>query len=108
MACSRNEVKLGNMHIFKNSIFYNSPHPKWIINFPTKHDWRNDSDLKNIDIGMISLANEIKRMYIKSVSIPALGCGLGKLNYRDVKRIIKDTFRSYPSDVTIYLFEPHE
>lgn len=108
LACDRNEVKLGNMHIFKNSIFYNPPHPKWIINFPTKNDWRSDSDIRNIEIGMIALANEIKRMYIKSVSIPALGCGLGKLNYNDVKRITKDTFRSYPSDVTIYLFEPQE
>lgn len=109
LACKKKEVRLGEMHIFKNYIFYESPHPKWIVNFPTKDDWRNESDIRAVTSGLIDLVSGLKRVNVNSISIPALGCGLGRLDYTEVKKEIKDAFASLKgSNLIVYLFAPHK
>ena len=56
----------------------------WFLIFPTKNHWKNDSDFNGIDQGMQWLARNYKKEGITSVALPALGCGLGKLNWSDV------------------------
>lgn len=48
---------------------------------------------------------EIKQLNIKSIAIPALGSGLGGLDWQQVKPIIIDTFSSLP-DIDVWLYEP--
>jgi O-acetyl-ADP-ribose deacetylase (regulator of RNase III) len=60
--------------------------PKYIINFPTKDHWRNPSDIKYIVGGINPLVEHVKQWKIKSVAIPALGCGLGGLDWKEVKK----------------------
>lgn len=59
-----------------------------IIHFPTKVDWRNPSKLHWIELGLIDLVNQVNQREIKSIAIPALGCGLGGLDWEDVRPLI--------------------
>lgn len=60
-----------------------------IINFPTKSSWKWPSKLEYIEAGLKTLVKEIKEWELESIAIPALGCGLGKLNWEPVKLLIE-------------------
>jgi len=85
-ACQNKDVRIGRMFITKQLF-----KPKYIINFPTKEHWKEESKLEYISRGLIDLKEKIKDLKIKSIAIPPLGAGLGGLNWPDVKNlIIKD------------------
>ncbi len=101
-ACRRGEVQPGKMLIVESGQLES---PRWIINFPTKRHWRGNSRLEDIDAGLTSLLAEVRRLGIKSIAIPALGCGLGGLDWSVVRPRIEQAFAELP-EVTVLLFEP--
>ena len=62
--------------------------PHWVIHLPTKIDWRQDSRLEWIESGMTALVNRVIQLQLRSIAIPALGCGLGGLSWSDVEPVI--------------------
>lgn len=101
-ACRRKEVKPGKMFVYETGSMMN---PKYIINFPTKRNWRGNSRLEYIDSGLTALLREIRKRKIRSVAIPPLGSGLGGLNWNEVRPRIEKAFEALP-DVEVLLFEP--
>ncbi len=79
--------------------------PSYIVNFPTKRHWRGNSRLEDIQVGLEALVVEIEQRKIRSIALPPLGCGLGGLDWRQVKRLIHDAFSALP-DVETAVFEP--
>ena len=79
--------------------------PRWIINFPTKRHWRQPSKLEYIDAGLVSLIGEVRRLGIRSIAVPPLGCGNGGLAWGDVRPRIEQAFAELP-EVKVLLFEP--
>lgn len=75
----------------------------WIINFPTKTHFKNKSELNYISNGLPSLINELNKHKIISVAIPALGCGLGGLNVKEVKPVIEAAFKNLHFDVKFFV-----
>ncbi len=57
---------------------------RWFLLFPTKVHWKYKSPLKGIEEGMQWLLRNYKALGIPSLALPALGCGLGGLDWRDV------------------------
>lgn len=101
-ACDAKEVRPGKMFVYDLSRIYN---PRFIINFPTKRHWRGKSRIEDIEAGLVDLVQLIQRENIKSIAIPPLGCGLGGLNWAEVKALILTSFEALP-DVEVLLFEP--
>ena len=101
-ACRANKVKLGQMFVFDTGNMFN---PKYIINFPTKKHWRGKSKLEDLKSGLKALLNEVKILNIKSIAIPPLGCGLGGLDWKDVRPLIENAFADL-KNVEVHLFEP--
>lgn len=56
----------------------------WFLLFPTKNHWRNKSSLEDIEKGLQWLLQNYQRLGIKSLAMPALGCGLGGLSWEQV------------------------
>ena len=79
-ACDEGKVALGRMFVTKGA--------KTIINFPTKQHWKDSSRYESIQSGMSALNREISERGISSIAIPALGCGLGGLEWGRVKDIM--------------------
>ena len=63
--------------------------------------------MEDIDTGPIALAEEIKSHNIHSIAIPALGCGLGGLNWHDVRPRIEKMLEQL-SDLRAIVFVPTE
>ncbi len=101
-ACKKKEIKLGKMDIFFTGSFCN---PKYIINFPTKDHWKEKSHLKDIEAGLEDLIQVINKLKIRSIALPPLGCGLGGLNWRDVRKILVDRLGNL-DNVKVIVYEP--
>jgi len=102
-ACRSGELRIGRVLVVETG----KPHnPRFIINFPTKRDWHDPSSLAYIDAGLAAWAREVIRIGIKSVAMPALGCGLYGLDWEEVKKMIEDAAKNSPS-VHFMVFEPH-
>lgn len=103
-ACKREEIQPGHMFVYQINSLIN---PKYIINFPTKRHWRGKSRIEDIKSGLVALAEEIRNRGIQSIAIPPLGCGLGGLNWSNVRSEIEIALGSL-NNVTILVFEPND
>ena len=101
-ACSQGQVQPGRMLVHKT---YTRTSPRYIINFPTKRHWRENSRLEDIRAGLTALAQEITNRNIQSIAIPALGAGLGGLDWKQVREAIDQEMSSL-QDVEITVLEP--
>ena len=102
LACKAGEVKPGTMFIVSTN---RTDNPKFIINFPTKRHWKDSSKIDDIKSGLVALVSDTKKLKITSLAVPPLGCGLGGLNWSDVKPLIEEAFSPLP-EVDVLLFEP--
>jgi O-acetyl-ADP-ribose deacetylase (regulator of RNase III) len=102
-ACRRKEVQPGKMFVFETGSLTN---PKFIVNFPTKRHWRGKSRMEDIDSGLRALVDEIRKRGIRSIAIPALGSGLGGLNWVDVRPRIEAALRGI-EHLDVIIFEPN-
>ncbi len=99
-ACRRGVVEIGRMFVTETG---HLDGPRWIINFPTKKDWRHPSKMEYVSLGLVDLVRVIHERGIKSIALPALGCGLGGLDWIEVKQAIEAALSGLPEvDVRIY------
>jgi len=103
-ACRKNEVQIGQMFTVSVGNLL-SPSPRYIINFPTKRHWKGKSRIEDIQHGLQSLIEEIKRLGIQSIAVPPLGCGNGGLEWSQVKPLIEEAFAKTPN-IRVLIFEP--
>lgn len=103
-ACSLGYVVPGKVHSYAVRGLIG---PRYIINFPTKRHWRDSSNLEDIANGLYDLHSFAVEHNIKSIAIPALGCGEGGLAWHAVKPLIVSTFETLP-DVETIIFEPNQ
>ena len=101
-ACQLGDVVPGKMFIYSLDEIFN---PRFIINFPTKRHWRENSRLEDIETGLSALVTDVEFRKIQSIAIPPLGCGYGGLDWSVVRPLIEQAFSSQP-DVHVLLYSP--
>jgi O-acetyl-ADP-ribose deacetylase (regulator of RNase III) len=99
-ACKMGEVQIGRMFVTERSDLVG---PRFIINFPTKKDWKHPSKLEWVEEGLAALNYEITARGIRSIAIPPLGAGNGGLDwYKRVRPLIERTLSDVAADIVIY------
>ncbi|KAA3519930.1 macro domain-containing protein [Agrobacterium vitis] len=96
--CKDGRVIPGKMHVWKSLT------GDWIINFPTKRDWREPSRYEDIAAGLDDLRCYLDGFGPVTVALPALGCGHGGLDWDRVSRMIGDKLDGV--DAHVLVFEP--
>ncbi len=109
-ACQSGELAIGKVHVHelktpKFDARVSAFSPRFIVNFPTKNHWRGQSRIEDIESGLQSLVEAIALYEIKSIAMPALGCGLCGLDYAEVKFLIERAFVDL-ANVEVLLFLP--
>lgn len=100
--CKRGEIEPGKPHLWEEYDLFSRC---MIINLPTKIHWRNPSEYEYIEKDLVWLREYLKDMPEEiKVTLPALGCGHGGLDWNVVKKQIEH----YLGDlkVKILLFDP--
>lgn len=101
-ACELGEVRPGRMFVFETD---KTTNPRYIVNFPTKKHWRDPSRMEDIDAGLNDLKKVVRNKGIKSIAMPALGCGFGGLNWNDVRPRIEEAFSGFEY-LNVIIFTP--
>lgn len=113
--CKKGTLKMGKPYLHKRETsldFILSDEPEkltnlnlqtWFLLFPTKTNWRYQADIKGIEEGLRWLLANYKREGIKSLAIPALGCGLGWLEWGYVGPILCKYLSKMEMPVKLYL-----
>jgi len=101
-ACRSGIVMIGKMYVWHNNAIFG---PKYIINFPTKNDWKNPSRMEYIEKGLVDLEKTIVELGISSIAIPPLGCGNGGLDWNIVKSKIIHSLSKF-NNLNIEIYEP--
>ena len=76
---------------------------KWFLLFATKRKWRENSRLEDIEGGLDWVQRNFKKQGIQSLAMPALGCGLGGLDWKDVGPLMCKYLHGIGIPVAIYL-----
>jgi O-acetyl-ADP-ribose deacetylase (regulator of RNase III) len=98
-ACRNGEVRPGAMFVHETG---NLTGPRYIINFPTKRHWRGNSRMEDIESGLHSLVEWLSKLQVRSVALPPLGCGLGGLDWNDVRPRIEQALSKEKVEVKLY------
>lgn len=101
-ACRAGEVQTGKMFVTNTNELLGVT---WIINFPTKQHWRNNSKMDWIESGLQDLRMFIINNNVKSIAIPPLGAGNGGLKWQEVKPKIIEALEDL-ENVDIFIYEP--
>jgi O-acetyl-ADP-ribose deacetylase (regulator of RNase III) len=81
-ASYQQECRDGKLRIAQPTLYKAST--PWILNFPTKDHWRDDSKMEYLEEGLQYFVVHYKALGIKSIAFPKLGAGLGKLPWNMV------------------------
>lgn len=96
--CDNKLLRPGLLHLWKGDV--------WILNFPTKDNWRNASKVSYLEDGLKKFVETYEDRGIESISFPQLGCANGGLNWEDeVKPLMEKHLANLNIDITIYLYE---
>ncbi|MFH1004794.1 MAG: DarT ssDNA thymidine ADP-ribosyltransferase family protein [Bacteroidota bacterium] len=113
--CRNKKLRMGNPVLYKRetSLDYqlvdapqslsNGNGETWFLLFATKTHWRENSDFNGIEEGMKWLNENYKKEGIKSLALPALGCGLGNLKWQDVVPMLCKYLKNFEIPVQLYL-----
>jgi O-acetyl-ADP-ribose deacetylase (regulator of RNase III) len=93
--CTNNKILPGHPVLHKNFTPY-------ILSFPTKDHWRDPSKLEWIETGLSIIKNKYEQLGIISLALPALGVGLGGLDWTEVKEMTYSILDDLPLEVELY------
>ncbi|HIK33058.1 MAG TPA: DUF4433 domain-containing protein [Oscillatoriales cyanobacterium M4454_W2019_049] len=113
--CKSRVLKMGVPYVYKressifNKLAYasfgieNLEQQTWFLLFPTKDHWKNKANLTEIESGLMWLRDNYKQQGIESLAMPALGCGLGHLEWTDVGPLMCKYLTKMDIVTSIYL-----
>lgn len=100
-ACQNKEVQPGKPHVWHDNDMFSK---MTIINFPTKVHWKDPSEYDYIEKGLKWLKVYLSDKKNSTITLPALGCGHGGLDWERVKGMINNYLGE--SITNILVFEP--
>jgi O-acetyl-ADP-ribose deacetylase (regulator of RNase III) len=110
-ACRADDLAPGRVLVHdRGGLFYDpqeSDGPRYILNVATIDHWKDRARLADVQEGIRSAAREVEQRGIRSVAIPAIGCGYGGLAWADVEGAIREAFGSL-GDCRTVLFPPSD
>lgn len=96
--CKAYDIKPGTCCMYQNPDKPNTEHQIILLN--TKDRWENPSKLEWVDLGL-QILYDMFDPHEDRIALPKLGCGLGGLDFTDVRPLIEQYLSDY--QVEVYL-----
>jgi O-acetyl-ADP-ribose deacetylase (regulator of RNase III) len=97
------ECKTGKLRIGRPTLYKAST--PWILNFPTKNDWKYPSKLEYLEKGLEYFVANYKKAGVQSIAFPKLGAQNGKLLWDEVGPLMVKYLSQVDIDIYIYIAE---
>ena len=116
--CKKEQLKMGSPVLYKReenfirtlmedvAINKTENGSRWFLLFPTKKHWKESSPIDGIQRGLEWLVKNYKDQNIKSIALPALGCGLGGLSWSSVGPLMCQSLNQM--EIKSYVYLPTE
>lgn len=98
--CKEKKMEIGKLWIYKTD-------DRWILNFPTKLDWKNDSKIEYLEKGLLKFINTYKEKGITSIAFPILGSRNGNIPENISLEIMQKYLCKIELPIEIYRFDPN-
>jgi len=111
--CKSGELAVGKPYLLEMADTNGSMKYRKFLLFPTKKHWREKSKIDYIKKGLEYLKFKVDsgEWQMKSIALPALGCGLGGLDWKDVGRLMVNELKPLAQKgikIIIYVPKPKE
>lgn len=97
--CKQKQIQIGKLWIYKAA-------DRWIINFPTKEDWKDDSKIEYLEKGLQKFVDTYKEKGITSVAFPVLGSRHGNIPENESIKVMESYLSRIDIPVEIYRYYP--
>lgn len=97
--CKARQLQIGTLWIYKTE-------DKWILNFPTKYDWKFESKVEYLEKGLAKFVATYKEKGIQSIAFPVLGASNGGIPEDVSIEVMKRFLVNCDIQVEIYQFDP--
>ena len=112
--CRQKKIKMGIPYLHKRTENYEKTlmeetssttedGERWFLLFATKNHWREKSPYEGIEKGLQWLVQNYKKQGIQSLALPALGCGLGGLSWKDMGPLMCKYLNQMDIKSSVYL-----
>lgn len=95
--CKEKKIDIGLLWIYKAE-------DKWILNFPTKRDWKYPSKIEYLEAGLSKFVSTYKERGIESIAFPLLGADKGGISQEESLSIIKHYLEPLDINIEIYKY----
>ena len=95
--CKDRLLDIGKLWLYKTD-------HRWILNFPTKYDWRFPSNEYYLEQGLEKFLDTYKQRGIESIAFPLLGASNGGIEPEASLQIMSKYLQRCEIPVTIYLY----
>lgn len=98
--CELGHIDIGKLWIYKAE-------DRWVLNFPTKRDYKYPSKEEYLHLGLQKFVETYEAKEITSVAFPMLGADKGGLSLERVIEIMTYYLADLPIDVEVYRYDPN-
>ncbi len=102
--CQNGEIDIGKSWLYKPPL--GSHEGRWVLNFPTKRQWRYPSKFQYIRAGLEDFLNIYNSKGIESIAFPVLGASNGGLDENESLTVMQDYLERCDIPVEIYRYDP--
>ena len=89
--CKNSDFIPGSVYIYKNTESMGKPF-WYIYNLFSQIDSGANADLELLRSSLLEMRDHMKLCSVNSVNIPQIGCGIGGLNWEDVRPLLEEIF----------------
>jgi O-acetyl-ADP-ribose deacetylase (regulator of RNase III) len=95
-ACADGTLRLGGVFPWRRE------NGTWIYNLGTQRTWRTKAKLPDVIAALQAAVVHAERNDVASIRIPAVGAGLGGLDWTEVKRAMIGSFADVSVELVVY------
>ena len=97
--CERQMIQIGSLWIYKST-------DRWILNFPTKRHWKEDTREEYLHAGLEKFVLTYQDKGIESIAFPLLGAQHGNLDKASSQRLMEAYLAKCNIPVEVYRYSP--